>query len=610
PFPALCLVAVTGIPDLAAMVGALGVVTSADGSIAADLQTGSISIDVARILTTAGLDLHSLPANTDLVPLITGALASQLLPAVSSALTGLIDQVTSSIGSIAITVASIPLPLGAVTALLAPLLTSVTAPIFTSISGLGASVVSPLGGALTQVLSLEANVQDTVAGVFTERALRVGLLPAASPAAAVVDLASASVGPNNGPAAVVAPTATGLTPDHGPAGGGTSVTVSGSAFVSGQTSVTIGGLTVPASGVTVNGAGTSLTFVTPAHPAGPVSVTATTPAGTTAPLAYTYDPGGNGGIPAPVITTPVDGSTVATATPPIGGTGVAGDTVTVSEGGVTVCSALVGLNSTWSCVPGAPLASGNHTVIATQAAPAAASSGPSNAVTFTVVLPASVPTVSGVHPSHGPAAGHTTVTVTGAAFVVGQTSITIGGIAVPASAVTVNAAGTSLTFATPSHEPGPVDVTTTTPAGTSRPQAYTYDPVPPPVITSPADGSTVATPTPPIEGTGTAGDIVTVTENGNVVCTATAGSNGRWQCTPAAPLDNGKHTIVATQTDVAGHVSDPSSTVTFTVSSIVAVARPGLPNTGTNVVGPLVVGGVLLASGIALLVAMGRRRAG
>lgn len=69
------------------------------------------------------------------------------------------------------------------------------------------------------------------------------------------------------------PTATSVTPNSGPTGGGTTVTISGANFVSGAT-VTFGG--TPATGVSVPSS-TSMTAVTPAHSAGPVTVTVTNP---------------------------------------------------------------------------------------------------------------------------------------------------------------------------------------------------------------------------------------------------------------------------------------------------------------------------------------------
>jgi hypothetical protein len=226
-------------------------------------------------------------------------------------------------------------------------------------------------------LAVEANVQSTTGGAFTERALAVTVLPAAATPAARIELASATVGPNAGPAEepdqpqppeppdpappAAAPTATALDPDHGPATGGTPVTVTGTGFVAGATTVTIGGVTVPAAAVTVDGPA-QLGFVTPPHPPGPVDVTVGTPAGPSAPLAYTY----TSGAVAPVITSPTDGSTTGEHRPAIGGTGAPGATITVVEAGATICTAPVTGPGRWSCRPGDPLGSGGHSIVAYQ----------------------------------------------------------------------------------------------------------------------------------------------------------------------------------------------------------------------------------------------------
>jgi hypothetical protein len=91
------------------------------------------------------------------------------------------------------------------------------------------------------------------------------------------------------------PTASSLAPAFGPLAGGTAVTVTGTGFVAGQTTVTIGGRTIPAAEVTVNGTGTAARFTTPAHAAGTVEVVVTTPGGGPAgPLDFAY-------VPVPVV---------------------------------------------------------------------------------------------------------------------------------------------------------------------------------------------------------------------------------------------------------------------------------------------------------------------
>ncbi|MDG4828697.1 IPT/TIG domain-containing protein [Solwaraspora sp. WMMD1047] len=82
------------------------------------------------------------------------------------------------------------------------------------------------------------------------------------------------------------PTADTIAPDAGPQAGGQTVTITGTGFVPGATTVTFDG--EPATDVVVDPAGTSLTAVTPPGAVGPASVVVTTPGGTAAPLDYTY----------------------------------------------------------------------------------------------------------------------------------------------------------------------------------------------------------------------------------------------------------------------------------------------------------------------------------
>lgn len=89
----------------------------------------------------------------------------------------------------------------------------------------------------------------------------------------------------------------------------------------------------------------------------------------------------------------------------------------------------------------------------------------------------------------------------------------------------------------------------------------------PPSITGPEDGSTIGNDTPEITGTGEPGATVTVTDGDTELGTATVGEDGTWSLTPEEPLQDGEHTIVATQEDAAGNVSDPSSEVSFTVDT-------------------------------------------
>ena len=77
--------------------------------------------------------------------------------------------------------------------------------------------------------------------------------------------------------------------------------------------------------------------------------------------------------------------------------------------------------------------------------------------------PVPAPTVTGVSPSSGPTGGGTSVTITGTTFT-GATAVKFG--ATDAASFTVNNS-TTITATSPSHAAGTVDITVTTPPGTS-----------------------------------------------------------------------------------------------------------------------------------------------
>ena len=93
------------------------------------------------------------------------------------------------------------------------------------------------------------------------------------------------------------------------------------------------------------------------------------------------------------------------------------------------------------------------------------------------------PTVSSIAPNSGPTAGATSVAIGGANFT-GATAVSFGGV--PAAAFTVGSA-TSITATSPAGTAGTVNVTVTTPGGTSSIGAgdqFTYLAPTAPTITS------------------------------------------------------------------------------------------------------------------------------
>jgi len=248
---------------------------------------------------------------------------------------------------------------------------------------------------------------------------------------------------------VAAPTVTGVTPNQGPLAGGTTVTISGTNFISGSTTVYFG--SKKTTGVTVNSS-TSISATSPSESVGTVDVTVTTPGGTSTKSSADYFTF----LAAPTVTkvSPNQGSLAGDTSVTITGTSFVIGNTTVYFGsnkatGVTV-------NSNASITVNSPAGSG--TVDVTVTTPGGTSSKVS--VDKFTYVPA--PVVSSISPTSGPAKGGTKVTITGTSFISGST-VNFGSN--PATGVKVNSS-TSITATSPAGS-GAVDVTVTTKYGTS-----------------------------------------------------------------------------------------------------------------------------------------------
>ncbi len=213
--------------------------------------------------------------------------------------------------------------------------------------------------------------------------------------------------------------------------------------------------------------------------------------------------------------------------------------------------------------------------------------------------PPPVPTVTGVSPTSGSTAGGTTVTVTGTGFT-GATAVKFGTVA--GTGLVVNSS-TSITITSPAESASTVDVTVTTPGGTSatNPPGDQFMFVAPPVPTvtgvSPTSGSTAGGTTVTVTGTGftgaTAVKFGTVTGTGLVVNSSTS-------ITITSPAESAS-TVNVTVTTPGGTsaVNAPADQFTFTVPSVVISAVGTLTSqTGTALttlaVSPKTVGDVLV----------------
>ncbi len=293
------------------------------------------------------------------------------------------------------------------------------------------------------------------------------------------------------------PTVTAISTSGGGAGGsitgGTTVTITGSGFVSGASTVNFveesGGApasdntVLPASNVVFNSS-TSLTAVSPEVIEGTTYfVTVTTPTGTSA---YTYN--GTGQIftyslIAPTVTgiSPTSGLSAGGTSISITGTGfVTGATVSfVEESGGSLASPNVILGATSVSVVSdsamtavSPAIIAGSTYYVTVRTPTGTSSYGPAVFTYSTL----VPVVSSISVTAGPSAGGTSLTITGTGFYTGATVTFVeesGGsavsptVSVPATGVVLNGA-TTITAVSPAVTVGSTYfVTVTTTGGTS-----------------------------------------------------------------------------------------------------------------------------------------------
>ena len=316
------------------------------------------------------------------------------------------------------------------------------------------------------------------------------------------------------------PTLTSVSPNQGVRGTTVAVTLTGTNFVAGATTVTVGGGGVTVTNVAVS-SGTSLTanfVLDPAAADGPRTVTVTTAIGTSGPRIFTISlppPG------APTLTsvTPNQGIQGTTVAVTLTGTNfvVGATTVAVSGGGVTVTTVVVGSSDVadrqlrarsgrgcWC-----PLGDGHdgrrdqrRANLHDQSA-----AGPGT------------PTLTSVSPNQGLRGTTVAVTLTGTNFVVGATTVTVSGGGVTVTTVVVGSS-TSLTanfVLDPAAAAGPRIVTVTTAGGTSAPQGFTIS-LPPPTLTSVS----------PNQGSGATTVAVTLTGT-NFVAGATTVAVSRWR---------------------------------------------------------------------------------
>ncbi len=322
------------------------------------------------------------------------------------------------------------------------------------------------------------------------------------------------------------PAVTGISPASGPTGGGTAVTISGSALGS-ASRVSFGGV---AGTITADSA-SRITVKSPPGK-GAVTVTVTTPGGTATAGKFTYNAAPPPPPAAPVVTgvSPSSGSTGGGTSVKITGKNLSGATG-VSFGGA---GGSITADSSTQITATSPAGSGTVNITVTTKGGTSATSG---ADKFTYTTPA--PTISVVSPRSGPTGGGTSVTITGQNLS-GATSVSFGGTA---GSITADNS-TVITVTTPAGTAGAVNITVTTPGGSVGAGQFTYI-VPAPTVTSYSPNSNDKDPC----GATSVDIFGTNLSNATVSFSGTAGtvtSDSGSEIVVTAPADSGKVTITVT----------------------------------------------------------------
>ncbi|MEV4810884.1 IPT/TIG domain-containing protein [Micromonospora avicenniae] len=274
----------------------------------------------------------------------------------------------------------------------------------------------------------------------------------------------------------------------------------------------------------------------------------------------------------------------------ITGTGFTPD-ATVTFDGVAATDVVVAADGTSLTAVTPPGTVGPAAVVVTTAG------GSTPSLPYTYLADGTGAEVTGLTPREGPAAGGTTVTITGSGFGA-ATGVTFAGVA--GTGFTVNPAGTTITVVTPPNPAGPASVEVVFPAGTSNAGTFTYRPVaaaPGIESLSPNQGGTVG------------GTVVTIRGSGFVPGRTTVGICGRTitagEVTVAA---DGRSLTFRTPPCAAGNAEVRVTTPAGTSNEAAFHYQANLPVTGDSLGLPVAAGLTMLLTGAVLLLATRHRR--
>ncbi|WP_280244436.1 IPT/TIG domain-containing protein, partial [Nocardia abscessus] len=350
---------------------------------------------------------------------------------------------------------------------------------------------------------------------------------------------------------LLVPALVSVAPDSGPVEGGNTVLLTG-ADLTAVTSVLFGA--VPAGSFSVL-SDTQISAVVPAG-AGTVSATVVSPTGTSNGVLYTY-----GGAPALDAVVPGSGARAGGNTVVLQGDNFTG-TLAVNFGATAATSFTVDSDTQITAV--VPAGTGVVPVTVTNLV------GTGNAVPYTYL---GTPSLTSIDPNQGPASGGNTVTLTGTEFT-GATAVDFGGTAAISFAVV---SSTQISAVAPAGT-GTVNVSVTTPGGTSNSRSYAYVPAPVLAAVVPGAGPETGGNTVVLTGTDLTGaTAVRFGANAAVAFTLVSATEIR----AVAPAGTGSAAVTV---NTPGGISNGVSYSYAPVPSLTAVVPNTGPETGGNTV--------------------------
>jgi hypothetical protein len=362
--------------------------------------------------------------------------------------------------------------------------------------------------------------------------------------------------------AASAPSVTSIAPSTGSTTGQAMIMLTGSNFT-GASAVKFG--TVAALSFTIL-SDTSILAISPPEATGTYHITVTTPSGTSSTSSSDQITVSAASNPTVTAVTPSSGSTGGGTVAYISGTNFTGATG-VSFGSTAAASFTV-LSDTLIQATAPPHASGTIDITVTTYA-ATSATGSADQFTYNS---AGTPSVTQITPTEGSTAGGVVVTVLGSGFT-GASGVSFGGTA--ATAYTVVSDGIILATA-PAESAGTVDITVTTPSGTSATGSadkFTYATAPTVTGVSPSSGTVQGGTSVTITGTNF---FPTVWVYFGTKLATSVTYNSSTSLTAVSPAESAGTVDITVQTEVGVSATGSSDHYTFTSPQYFA----GPPKTG------------------------------